>query len=108
MPESIETLYEQIDDLTDDLDNANERADENERLVTELFHAYHDSDPIQANRLWHDEQTLQELLPSHCFKFEPGQCLGEIACIDGKKVECAFYGKWTNCRERGHCTRDDI
>lgn len=33
-------------------------------------------------------------------------CGCEGACIDGKKSYCEPWGKWTNCREVGHCTRD--
>lgn len=103
MSESLEMLYEQIDDLTDQVGQEQDRADENERLVCNLFHAYHDADQQEANRMWNDEPTLQALLPERDFKREPGSCLFEISCIDGKKSECVAYGHWTNCREVNHC-----
>lgn len=39
---------------------------------------------------------------------DPFSCEHELAVADiGKgKTECALMGKWTNCREVGHCTAE--
>ena len=103
MSESLEMLYERIDDLEDALCGESERADESERLVTELFHAFHSWDAKHANQMWHDEPTLHELLPEKSFPRVPGKCVGETMLVDTKSY-CGIWCRWTNCREVDHCT----
>lgn len=103
--ESRATFLEQIETLEDALDNLQDTTDEYERLATNLFWDLHTHNTVLANKAWWEEPTLQELVPAQCFKDEPGECVGEIACIDGKKSQCAFWNQWTNCREMGYCTR---
>lgn len=33
-------------------------------------------------------------------------CPHESHCIDESKSYCEPWGRWTNCREVGHCTYD--
>lgn len=33
----------------------------------------------------------------------PGGCSNEGSVLDGKKSFCEVWGRWTNCREAGHC-----
>lgn len=41
-------------------------------------------------------------------KRAPGWCPHEHSVVDGRKSLCALWGRWTNCREVGHCVLDSI
>lgn len=97
--DDIYALQEQLADLEDALVDETERADENERLAVNLFYALRDVDRISANRIWHDEQTLSELIPAKHFKREPGTCLHETGEMDGM-IYCALTKSYVDCSKK--------
>ena len=58
----VEALQEDIEDLQDMVDTESARADENERILVNLFHALTDIDVQVARDMWFDEPTLQQLV----------------------------------------------
>ena len=58
----IESLQEDIEDLQDMVDTESARADENERILVNLFHALVDADINAARAIWLDEPTLQQMV----------------------------------------------
>ena len=58
----IESLQEDIEDLQDMVDTESARADENERILVNLFHALVDADINSARAIWLDEPTLQQMV----------------------------------------------
>lgn len=58
----VEALQEDIEDLQDMVDTESARADENERILVNLFHALVDADINAARAIWLDEPTLQQMV----------------------------------------------
>ena len=58
----VEALQEDIEDLQDMVDTESARADENERILVNLFHALVDADIDAARAIWLDEPTLQQMV----------------------------------------------
>lgn len=85
-PEGIDVMQEQIQDLEDCLDAAQERADEWQRIGVNLFWELHEADNKRANAMWWDEPTLQDELPVKYFETKPGKCIWEV--LDDGKVYC--------------------
>lgn len=38
----------------------------------------------------------------------PGKCPEETALTDNAKSYCDAWGRWTNCREVGHCVHESV
>ena len=107
--DGVDLMREQITELEDMLDSAQERADEHERINEVVYRAFHDfcaerGEVVEANKLWWSEPTLQEIFQPKHFEDEPGKCVSEVSLVDGKKSYCKLRERWTNCREVGHCT----
>ena len=106
--EAASTFLEERESLEDALDEMQEERDEYLRVLTECFWAFHHANPVEANKFWWDEPTLQaEILPKH-FEEEPGECVSETSLTqDGNKPKsyCKLWERWTNCREVGHCVK---
>ena len=103
-----DTFLEQIETLEDALNDVQTQSDEYLRLLTQCFWAFHDCNPIEANKIWWDEPTLQAELPPKCFVDKVGGCVSETALIkEGSKPKsyCKLWERWTNCREVGHCVK---
>ena len=106
--EAKDTFLEQIETLEDALDDIQEERDEYLRVLTQCFWAFHDVNPLDANKFWWSEPTLQTEIPATCFELYPGICISETSLTqDGNKPKsyCKLWERWTNCREVGHCVK---
>ena len=102
----IDELQDRIEDLEDSLFTETSRADENERIAVNLFYALRGQNQQAANQFWHDEETMQALIPARIFPQKPGTCIEETSLIDTKSY-CEMWQRWTNCREVNHCVMRD-
>ena len=106
--EAVSTFIEERESLEDALDEVQEERDEYLRVLTQCFWAFHDVNPLDANKFWWSEPTLQTEIPATCFELYPGICISETSLTeDGKKPKsyCKLWERWTNCREVGHCVK---